>query len=56
MLFFFSIFFEVKKRRAKKELNKLEDDIKERVYLEDLERVQKVRDLLSTGWMRNPQQ
>lgn len=38
---------EVKKRRAapKKELKKLEEEIKERLYLEDLERVKNLRDL-----------
>jgi len=38
---------EVKKRRAapKKELRKLEDEIKERLYQEDLQRVKNLRDL-----------
>jgi hypothetical protein len=38
---------EIKKRRSapKKELKKLEDDIKERLYQEETERVKKLRDL-----------
>jgi hypothetical protein len=38
---------EIKKRRSapKKELKKLEDDIKERLYQEEMERVKKLRDL-----------
>jgi hypothetical protein len=38
---------EIKKRRSasKKELKKLDDDIKERLYQEETERVKKVRDL-----------
>jgi hypothetical protein len=38
---------EIKKRRSapKKELKKLEDDIKERLYEEEMQRVKKLRDL-----------
>jgi hypothetical protein len=38
---------EIKKRRSapKKELKKLEDDIKERLYQEEMQRVKKLRDL-----------